>query len=89
MTLDYLAGIVDGEGCVGLHSRGKRGSKRFIISVKMTAEGLIRELQSNFGGAVRKCPAQSIGWKDQWRWTLQGKPAMALYDQIKSTLRIK
>lgn len=86
--LSYLAGLIDGEGHVSLSSAGA-GKKRFVIEIKMTSERVINWLQNNFGGLKQFRPSTNPNWNDQWRWRLQGKDAIALYEQIKPYLMVK
>jgi hypothetical protein len=52
--LAYAAGIFDGEGCLSLAHRGKRGSGYITPSLQVgnTNEPLLRWLQECFGGGV-------------------------------------
>ena len=86
--LSYLAGLVDGEGSVGWHSAG-RGTKRFVIEIKMTSEGVIDWLAQTFGGYKQHRPSNHDGWQDQWRWRIQNGDALRLYDEIQPFLKIK
>ena len=44
LLLAYIAGIIDGEGCIMIHSNLVR------VAVKNTNEWLIKFLKMNFGG---------------------------------------
>lgn len=87
-NLSYLAGIVDGEGCVGYHSNGNGGT-RFVVEVKMTYEPIIDWLKNTYGGAKCYKPSTNPRWKDQWRWRIQGKAALALYAKLQPYLKLK
>jgi hypothetical protein len=52
----YLAGIIDGEGCltIGAGRKGKVTNYNSIIMVTSTSEQLVKWLQHNFGGNYYK-----------------------------------
>lgn len=89
--LSYLAGLVDGEGHVGIHSRGlgRPGSKRFVIEIGMTSENVIDWLVENFGGSKRTLRKRKAAWKQQWRWRIQCGEAVELYKRLRPLLKIK
>jgi hypothetical protein len=84
----YLAGIIDGEGSIGMSSGGA-GIRRFVIEVKMTDEMTIRLLHAAFGGnVITRTPANPL-WKPLWRWRVTGTAARQAYQQLCPYLRIK
>jgi hypothetical protein len=87
-NLSYLADIIDGEGCVGYHSNGNGGT-RFVIEVKMTCERIIDWLKETYGGAKCFKPSTNPRWKNQWRWRIQGKAALALHKELQPLLKLK
>lgn len=87
--LSYLAGLIDGEGSVGFHSRGAGKTKRFVIKINMTDESVIDWLRSTFGGYKHLRPRVRPNWKDQWLWQVQNAEAKALYEQVRPLLKIK
>jgi hypothetical protein len=91
MRLDndsYLAGLIDGEGSVGLFSAGA-GRKRFVIEIKMTNEPVIDWLIDHYGGNKQARKPGKVGWKPQWRWRVQGDAALKLYERVRPLLKIK
>ena len=53
----YFAGIVDGEGHLGLHIFGKH--RRPVIQLQMTDEKTVRKFADFFGLTVQECKAPS------------------------------
>ena len=92
--LSYLAGLIDGEGHIGIHSNGRktptsRLRRRFVIEVGMTSETVIDWLHANFGGSKRRLRKNNPKWKQQWRWRVQGPEAVVLYRRLQPLLKIK
>lgn len=71
----YLAGIIDGEGCLGVYTRRKRNrpgdalrvTYRPRLQVANTSEALMRWLEVRFGGVVREVPRKKH-WKRCFTW---------------------
>ena len=90
VDIAYVAGIVDGEGCIGLNINkiGERGSYRIKISVSNTNEWLCQWLYLSFGGCVSK--SQKAGnRKLQWQWFISGNKALSCLNTIYPYLHIK
>jgi len=94
MTLEYLAGLIDGEGCIVRRPfRNGRGefyvSTRLIVvqSEKNNGKELIEELKRNFGGNISS--TQRGKYARVWRWTLTGKGADNLIAMIQPSLIVK
>lgn len=87
MDIRYLAGLIDGEGSVGMFSTGK-GKHAFTIEIKMTQEHVIDLLVRHFGGTKTARP-QPNGWKHQWRWRVKGQRAVDLYASLRPHLLVK
>jgi len=95
IELAYLAGIIDGEGCISLYGRGKRcedGSwKRFTvgISVGMVDYEIPCLLRDSFGGGLCQHPPRGISRKPQWLWSISHRKAFKVLILLKPYLRIK
>ena len=87
VILAYLAGIIDGEGCVAYQNDGM-GHRRFEMAVKMTDKGTIYLLQQVFGGHIAYVKAK-LKRKETWRWRVSSRTACRVYHQIEKYLRIK
>ncbi len=77
----YAAGIIDGEGYIGIkcseraHVQRSR-SHRVYVAVGNTDEGMIEFLNNNFGGSVeyKEFPEQNRA--PMWRWRTSAKNAV-------------
>lgn len=70
----WLAGIIDGEGSVSVHSvLGKYASPN--IQVGMTHRGTIEKIRSLVGGKVVLRPSPNKRWKPCWMWNVYGQDA--------------
>lgn len=92
----YLAGIIDGEGCVGMvcstsKKRIREGRKRSSCArceVSNTSKELVDWLYDNFGGY--KYPVKREGnRKLQYRWKLRKEEMKKVIPQIIPYLIIK
>lgn len=65
----YLAGIIDGEGCITIGAGRKATCTNYnsIIMITNTNKKLIDWLQQQFGGNYYKIPAQG-NCKEAYRW---------------------
>jgi hypothetical protein len=70
----YFAGIVDGEGCIGLYvRRGSRNSGRgrtLSLTVGMTHLPILEALKARFGGSINKRTKQPGQKKQQYAWAV-------------------
>jgi len=77
----YIAGFLDGEGCIGVYTRSKNhmGTRQITgavsyrprISVTNTNKEVLLWMQSKLGGVVRDRGQIRIGWKPIYHWNLQ------------------
>jgi hypothetical protein len=90
-NLSYLAGLLDGEGCIGYHSGGNGVKKRFVIEVHMTCENIIDWLKQNYGGSKRRRDKSTMPLAnfDQYVWRIKDKAAKLLYQEVKPYLKLK
>ena len=84
----YYAGIIDGDGTVGMHSKGRNCGKRLVIEIKMTNEAIVRGAQAHFGaGHISTMGGLSpLSRKPQWRWRVTGASARRVLGRINSFL---
>lgn len=86
-NLAYLAGLIDGEGSIGV-SRGARGQKAFFprLLVSGTDEILADWLVGNFGGSVTWRRQINLRWKSEFLWRVTYSRAVniisACYDYL-------
>lgn len=98
ISLEYLAGIIDGEGCLSI-SYDKPGSKispRFVaqLSVVNTNMKLLADLKKQFGGSIHSIRSGQIGrsrrkYKPCGAWTKTATQAAEIATKVLPYLRIK
>ena len=99
IDLAYAAGIVDGEGTIGIteiqprNDPGKRKRKnpqhRIYIAVAMTDACIPLLLSEMFGGTIHTYEYNPGKHKPQTRWSLSGGRAQACCEALLPYLRLK
>lgn len=96
--LAYTAGIIDGEGSIGLHRKFQRTSPtsqkksiQMVVAVGNTNEWLINLLYMQFGGSLRlrKPRADMPNQKKLWEWSITNNKASNFLALILPYLTIK
>ena len=84
--LGYVAGIVDGEGTIGISYRTNRsgnGSYSLFLAVKMCNQKVVERIREFTGlGNIIHCPSYNNRWREQWRWQVNGKEAKSILDML-------
>ncbi len=91
LSLEYIAGLFDGEGMVRLNRVTKSSGTYYslVTRIKMTDESLILELKDFIGrGSVYK-ETPPGNCKPCWSLTLSSQDALAFLIDIKPYLRTK
>ena len=84
----YLAGIIDGEGNIGIQSRGK-GHQAICVVVSNTDARLVEWLKREFGGNVRLQAKQIGNRKPCWQWRVYHRQAERVILSVYPYLRLK
>ena len=87
--LIWLAGFVDGEGCVSYVKRDKRPSFRFEIRVSNTDLPVLEWIHQRFGGYLYQLKPAHLNWNPCFQWWIADKRAKELYSELKPYLKIK
>ena len=89
MSMEYVAGIMDGEGCIGAY-RIPTGV-RVRCSVANTHEGLVQCFGNQFGGRVRlrKYNEKNPKWKQLWMWEIDFRNAEEFLLKVSKFLFVK
>jgi len=92
--LAYMAGIVDGEGFIGIDSCCKRKNKpsayQLRVGVVNTNRELLEWIKENFEGSVSsRGKPTSIKHKQSYQWRVEAKKAGKLLRLIRPYLIIK
>ena len=89
----YLAGIIDGEGCIGLHRKGLHscgnGVRYFVsVGVQMTDERVVLRFKELFGGGIRYRKRSDVE-KVSVEWRVSGQVALCFLKKIREWLILK
>ena len=82
----YLAGIIDGEGCISLHSNG---SSTVLLVVANTNKNLMTWLHKKFEGTICIGTSSNIKSKIGYYWYCQQKNIIEILVRIIPFLLIK
>lgn len=92
ISLEYLAGLVDGEGCIRLHPSNKGKYRKYYprLQVTNTYRSILDMLVDQYGGAVHSSKNElKPHWKEKHDWRLTGDKARELLNQLLPYLIIK
>ena len=87
--LAWAAGIIDGEGCIGLHLVTTNTGKCYVlrITVVNTDIRMLEELKRIFGiGSIAARGRGKPHWKDQWYWLVCSKKAEEVLREVEPYL---
>jgi hypothetical protein len=87
MNLAYVAGLVDGEGCIGFTQCRTNLIPRVCIT--NTNQELILKLQEKFGGCVFNAKRVKETWKSAYHWVVTSKLAIDFLEKIDKYLILK
>src|SRR5216684_8752706 len=85
LSLEYIAGYVDGEGSIGVYSgtnKSGRNGYHLTVSVANTFPCAVAELKSRFGGSIRQKPSPQTAHRTQYLWQVTGDNARAFLAAI-------
>ena len=96
LTAAYVAGLIDGEGCLYLSPNKRKDKTRSLgftamLDVGMTrnAKALLNQCQKQYGGSVNRTRRATERWDEAWAWRLQGIAVGALLEDIEHHMVIK
>jgi hypothetical protein len=89
--VEYAAGLIDGEGWIGITSRGRGETYEINLKVSMSDMGLpaLRALEGVFGGKAIPDRDATDTRRPTWRWQLTGKKAAAALRMAAPHLLVK
>lgn len=92
--LAYVAGIIDGEGCVSLNiNRRSDVTSGYVfvlkVSVAMTDKEVPEWLKATFGGSLSTHLPAKTGYRIYYAWMLEAKQAANFLGVILPYLRVK
>lgn len=85
----YLAGIIDGEGCITI-CKGARYENRVVtVAVAMNDREPLDLLFNIFGGCFVTLRKNNPKWRDGWRWAVKQRKAKVVLEAVLPYLRVK
>jgi len=92
--LAYLAGIVDGEGCIHIgKDNGSWGNRTpryiLVLQVSMVDKTPLLLAQFAFGGYLRLRHRKNLKWKPLWEWGIKSAKAVSCLRDLLPYLRTK
>lgn len=92
VSVEYLAGFIDGEGSLSL-SRIPRGQsyKEYCarVTISNTNRSILREIQKDWGGTIHSMGVRRSGWKPGFVLVWTNAAAARLLRRIERYLRVK
>ncbi len=88
-TAAYVAGLIDGEGCITIAKSKKYYSLRIDVGMTLPGLSVLRWLEEAVGGTVRKTRDATDDWAEAWAWGLFGKPVADLLGEIHEHMKVK
>lgn len=85
---NYLAGIIDGEGCLKFSKIRARNPHPYpLCRVTNTDKGILGYLQKEFGGKIH--PMDRKGRQKAWQWSLRTPEMKVIFPKILPLLKAK
>lgn len=85
----YLAGIIDGEGCITVWKSGRYDNRVVTVAVAMNDKQAVDLLYEAFGGCLFHIKKQNPKWNDSWRWAVKSRRAKVVLEALLPYLRVK
>lgn len=95
MDIRYLAGLVDGEGCIALRKRkdmpsNPRPSYMLVVQIAMTHEGVIKAVKESIGGAMSEIKwHRRMNNRPAYQWRLYAGAAAKFLEDVLPYLIVK
>lgn len=94
-TLAYIAGIIDGEGCISIGKETRKNtffpSYCLNIRIRTTSFRLIEYIYNEIGGTLNdhSIDERKESYKDTLEWKMESEQALQLLEQLSPYLVIK
>ena len=85
----YMAGVLDGEGCLSINSEDRGQTYYPQIRVTQTKLDWLEEFAESWGGAVHPKPRYRSGSALAWKWQIYGDNMAKLLNAVYPYLRLK
>lgn len=88
LKLSYAAGLIDGEGCIGMYLNSHNGNYQLRLSVEMGDIRGLELLDELFKGKWYYRPAIKPR-REKWTWTLFNQNAFTLLKELEPFMYVK
>lgn len=88
ISLEYMAGLFDGEGTVTLLKCDPSPYRQVVVSIQMCDKSLVEEIKNSYGGATTYRKARKANYSDAWTWKLTHRKAMDFLASILPYVRL-
>ena len=90
MNDEYAAGLIDGEGWIGI-SKTAANTYAIRVQVGMVTKGtpILHSMKAEYGGRIGKRPAETERHAEKDVWVVDGREAAAFLEAIKPHLILK
>ena len=86
----YIAGFVDGEGCISIReSNGRNKTLHIKVVVGNTNPIVLKLMQTLYGGSLNLVHTANKNHKDVWVWSISFNKATPILKDIRPYLMIK
>lgn len=86
----YIAGLVDGEGCIGIVKRSGRRQCALVLAIAGTCRALHEWLRSRLRGNISGGPRKERpGWRTVYRWSAAQVHAEQVLRRVEPLLIVK
>lgn len=85
----YVAGLVDGEGCISIQTHRNAYQVRVDIGMTGKAKGLLQQVQREYGGRLALFREATEKWDVAYTWGLFGRDAEVFLRRIGGLLILK
>lgn len=90
LTAAYVAGLIDGEGCLWVQNKADRWfTPRCDMGMSEKAKPVLEMLTRQFGGSLTQVRKRSEKWEAAWRWAISGKKCLAMLEKVSPHLVLK
>lgn len=90
--LAYIAGLMDGEGCIGIYKNRKHSGKGYTyqlyVSLGQANEWICQYLKFAFGDSITYYN-KTRGRQPYWQWSTTTRKALNLLQQVLPYLKLK
>ena len=90
LDIAYVAGLIDGEGCVHLDvSRHRIHRARVSVGMTEPALGLLKSLKQGWGGTIYQARKATEKWAAAYTWHITGEKASVFLREVGPSLLLK